>query len=258
MSKIDSIDSELFGIYNYLGEMVDNFDIYFWWNPDNWNISETDKPAFNEYMSNAPKGWINFWNTFNNKSLKDVLVEVSDEIENKANPLSEENEASFNEVMTAFNSDTVFGSLNEVKDNFLPKLLDSLTGQKSSFTFTIGSAKNSFISLPESTFTLDLSFYLKYKEYGDMLIGGFMWLSYIWLLIKRGPSIIHGESLAVEGVLEIPDLIEAQDNTERTIMSEQTTYSPMGDVVSHSTTTTTIDGDGNRSTVTQLHKKGRN
>lgn len=258
MSKIDSIDSELYGIYNYLGELVDNFDIYFWWNPDDWNLSETDNLAIEEYMSNAPKGWINFWNTFNNKSLKDVLIEVSDEIENKANPLSEENEASFNEVITAFNSDTVFGSLNEVKDNFLPKLLDSLTGQKSSFTFTIGSAKNSFISLPESTFTLDLSFYLKYKEYGDMLIGGFMWLSYIWLLIKRGPSIIHGESLAVEGVLEIPDLIEAQDNTERTIMSEQTTYNSNGKVVSHSTTTTTIDGEGNRSTVTQLHKKGRN
>lgn len=258
MSKIDSIDSELYGIYNYLGELVDNFEIYFWWNPDNWNLSETDNLVFEEYMNNAPKGWINFWNSFNNKSLKDVLVEVSDEIDNKANPLSEENEASFNEVMTAFNSDTVFGSLNEVKDNFLPKLLDSLTGQKSSFTFTIGSAKNSFISLPESTFTLDLSFYLKYKEYGDMLIGGFMWLSYIWLLIKRGPSIIHGESLAVEGVLEIPDLLEGQENTERTIMSEQTTYNPNGKVVSHSTTTTTIDGEGNRSTVTQLHKKGRN
>lgn len=258
MSKIDSIVSELYGIYNYLGELVDNFDIYFWWNPDDWNLSETDNLAIEEYMSNAPKGWINFWNTFNSKSLKDVLIEVSDEIENQANPLSEENEASFNEVMAAFNSDTVFGSLNEVKDNFLPKLLDSLTGQKSSFTFTIGSAKNSFISLPESTFTLDLSFYLKYKEYGDMLIGGFMWLSYIWLLIKRGPSIIHGESLAVEGVLEIPDLLEAQDSTERTIMSEQTTYNPNGKVVSHSTTTTTIDGVGNRSTITQLHKKGRN
>lgn len=232
--------------------------MYLWWMPDNWNISDSDMPKIEEYISNAPKGWINFWNTFNNKSLKDVLVEVSDEIENKANPLSEQNEASFNEVMTAFNSDTVFGSLNEVKDNFLPKLLDSLTGQKSSFTFTIGSAKNSFISLPESTFTLDLSFYLKYKEYGDMLIGGFMWLSYIWLLIKRGPSIIHGESLAVEGVLEIPDLLEGQENTERTIMSEQTTYNPNGKVFSHSTTTTTIDGEGNRSTVTQLHKKGRN
>lgn len=258
MPLMYKFDVYLSSIYDILSTISDQMMIYYWWNPDNWNISETDELAFNEYMSNAPKGWINFWNTFNNKSLKDVLIEVSDEIENKANPLSEENETSFNEVMTAFNSDTVFGSLNEVKDNFLPKLLDSLTGQKSSFTFTIGSAKNSFISLPESTFTLDLSFYLKYKEYGDMLIGGFMWLSYIWLLIKRGPSIIHGESLAVEGVLEIPDLLEGQENTERTIMSEQTTYNPNGKVVSHSTTTTTIDGEGNRSTVTQLHKKGRN
>lgn len=258
MPLMYKFDAYLSSIYDTLYTIADKLQIYYWWDPDNWNISDTDMPSFEEYMSNAPKGWINFWNTFNNKSLKDVLIEVSDEIENKANPLSEENEASFNEVITAFNSDTVFGSLNEVKDNFLPKLLDSLTGQKSSFTFTIGSAKNSFISLPESTFTLDLSFYLKYKEYGDMLIGGFMWLSYIWLLIKRGPSIIHGESLAVEGVLEIPDLLEGQENTERTIMSEQTTYNSNGKVVSHSTTTTTIDGEGNRSTVTQLHKKGRN
>lgn len=255
MSKIDDISSNLYGIYNNLSELVDNFEIYYWWNPDSWNNSDSDLPLIEEYISNAPKGWINFWNTFNNKSFKDVLIEVSDEIENKANPLSDENEASFSEVMNAFNSDTVFGSISDLKDNFLPKLLDSLSGQKSSFTFKIGAAQNSFVNIPESTFTLDLSWYLKYKEYGDMIIGGFMWLSYAWLLIRRGPSIIYGESLAVEGLLEIPDLMESQESTERSYMSEQITYAPNGSVKSHSTTTTTIDGNGNRSTITQLHNR---
>lgn len=252
---MDRIESYLFSISDSLYTLVDKLQLYYWWDPDNWNVSDSDLPLIEEYMSNAPKGWINFWNTFNNKSFKDILIEVSDEIENKANPLSEENKASFSEVMNAFSSDTVFGSISDLKDNFLPKLLDSMSGQKSTFTFTIGSAKNSYVSIPESTFTLDLSWYLKYKEYGDMIIGGFMWLSYAWLLIRRGPSIIHGESLAVEGLLEIPDLLESQESTERSYMSEQITYSPNGSVKSHSTTTTTIDGNGNRSTITQLHNR---
>lgn len=252
---MDRFEGYLSSISDSLYQLADKFLLYFWWDPDNWNFSDSDNLLIDEYISNAPKGWINFWNTFNNKSLKDVLVEVSDEIENKANPLSEENEASFSEVMNAFNSDTVFGSISDLKDNFLPKILDSLSGQKSSFTFTIGSAKNSYVSIPESTFTLDLSWYLKYKEYGDMIIGGFMWLSYAWLLIRRGPSIIHGESLAVEGLLEIPDLMESQESTERSYMSEQITYTSSGSVKSHSTKTTTIDGNGNRSTITQLHNR---
>lgn len=204
LTKIDSIDSELYGIYNYLGKLVDSFEIYFWWNPDNWNLSEADNLVIEEYMSNAPKGWINFWNSFNNMSLKDFIIDVHNDIENSVNPLSDDNKAEFNNVMSSINNDTFIGSFNQIKDDYLPKILDSLKGQSATYTFKTASSSNKYFSIPAHTITLDMSWYLPYKHYGDMVLSGFMWLSFLWLLFKRFPSIINGDGMITDGLF-IPD-----------------------------------------------------
>lgn len=205
LSKIDSIDSELFGIYNSLGELVDNLDIYFWWNPDDWNLSETDNLSIAEYMSNAPKGWIHFWNSFNNMSLKDFIIDVHNEIEKSVNPLSDDNKVEFDKAMSAINNDTFIGSFNQIKDDYIPKILDSLKGQCAALTFKTASASNKYVSIPAHTIILDLSWYLPYKPYGDMVLSGFMWLSFLWLLFKRFPAIISGEGMITESLLSLDE-----------------------------------------------------
>ncbi len=253
MSKIDSIDSELYGIYNYLGELVDNFDIYFWWNPDDWNLSETDNLAIEEYMSNAPKGWINFWNTFNNKSLKDVLIDVHNSIENSANPLSDDNKVEFDKVMSAIKNDTFIGSFNQIKDDFLPQILNSLKGQSATYTFKTASAQNSYVSIPEHTIILDMSWYLPFKPYGDMVLSGFMWLSFLWLLFKRFPAIIHGEGMITESLLNLDE--RDGEPYENITQKETITVDDNGVVTSHYTTQHYTNSNGADVTIKQIHDK---
>lgn len=43
----------------------------------------------------------------------------------------------------------------------------------------------------------DLSWYAPYKSYGDLILTGFIYLMFIWRLLVRLPSIIHGQSGSV-------------------------------------------------------------
>ena len=43
---------------------------------------------------------------------------------------------------------------------------------------------------------LDLSWYAPYKPTVDAILSGFFWLSYIYMLFKKLPGIIHGESMS--------------------------------------------------------------
>ena len=45
---------------------------------------------------------------------------------------------------------------------------------------------------------LDMSWYQRYKEDGDRIIGGFLWLGFLWLLFKRVPAIINGGEMVQE------------------------------------------------------------
>lgn len=45
---------------------------------------------------------------------------------------------------------------------------------------------------------LDMSWYERYKEDGDRIIGGFLWLGFLWMLFKRAAAIIKGGEMVSE------------------------------------------------------------
>ena len=50
---------------------------------------------------------------------------------------------------------------------------------------------------------IDLSWYAPYKDQVDGLLSGFLWLGFVWLLIKRLPGIIHGAEMVTEDSYKI-------------------------------------------------------
>ena len=52
---------------------------------------------------------------------------------------------------------------------------------------------------------LDLSWYAPYKSTVDNIVSGFLWLGFLWLLIKRAPGIIQGSAMAESDALKIQD-----------------------------------------------------
>lgn len=56
-----------------------------------------------------------------------------------------------------------------------------------------------------TTKALDMSWYQRYKEDGDRIIGGFLWLSFLWLLFKRVPAIINGGEMMTEQREDLDD-----------------------------------------------------
>ena len=55
----------------------------------------------------------------------------------------------------------------------------------------------------ENISVIDLSWYASWKEMVDDLLSGFLWLGYVWLLIKRVPSIINGGAMVTEDAISI-------------------------------------------------------
>lgn len=56
-----------------------------------------------------------------------------------------------------------------------------------------------------TTKALDMSWYQRYKEDGDRIIGGFLWLGFLWLLFKRVPAIINGGEMMTEQREDLDD-----------------------------------------------------
>ena len=52
---------------------------------------------------------------------------------------------------------------------------------------------------------LDMSWYERYKPDGDRIIGGFLWLGFLWLLFKRTAAIIQGGEMMTEQREDLDD-----------------------------------------------------
>ena len=52
---------------------------------------------------------------------------------------------------------------------------------------------------------IDLSWYAPYKSTVDNIVSGFLWLGFLWLLIKRAPGIIQGSAMAEADAIKIQD-----------------------------------------------------
>lgn len=81
---------------------------------------------------------------------------------------------------------TAISSLEDVINNI---------GDSPKISIPIGGTKynNSF------TFVFDMSWYAPFKEYGDLIITGFVYISFLWRLFIKTPSIISGHSGSIEG-----------------------------------------------------------
>lgn len=165
-----------------------------------------------ELKTDVYYGWHNLLEPFKDVSLHDYIINIATEINDLADPTSDNNINEFNTVMSNFDNDTFVGSLKKISNDTLPSIINSFQGSNAVWTFETAAVKGSYYSLPARTITLDLSLYLPFKKYGDLICSGFMWITYIWLLIKRAPSIINAESMAVDMALDTSTNDVVNDN----------------------------------------------
>lgn len=57
----------------------------------------------------------------------------------------------------------------------------------------------------ETCKALDMSWYARYKEDGDRIMSGFLWIGFLWLLFKRASAIINGAEMATDYGTDIHD-----------------------------------------------------
>lgn len=231
MSDVSKIFEKVDNLYNL-------FVNYF--SPD---IDESMyNPDWEDYLKFPSAGWINFWSAFTNTSLEDFILNIYDKIEVQTNPLHEDNVDEFNATLDLIKTDTFIGSFYQINDEYMPNIVNSLQGNSTSvITFETAGVSNSFYTIPAKSITIDMSWYLPYKKYGDMVLGGFMWLGFLYVLWKRIPDIISGAGVITDDIHSL---------NEPDISNDNYVVAANGRVISHSTTTHSRNGN----TVTQYHK----
>lgn len=60
---------------------------------------------------------------------------------------------------------------------------------------------------------LDMSWFQRYKEDTDRILGGFLWVAYLWLLFRRLPDILGGAGLVIADSQYIGDGMYVDGNT---------------------------------------------
>jgi len=94
-------------------------------------------------------------------------------------------------------ADTIKSVINEIKNSFV----------------NVNSIPTLSININSSYYTgeltiLDLSWYSKFKTYGDVIITGFVYLFFIWRLFIHLPSIISGTGGGIESSVNISNFVE--------------------------------------------------
>lgn len=148
-------------------------------------------------------GWHSFWSTFRYKKFDEVLLEVNQKIEDKVNPLSENNSAAFEGAITNIKDNTFIGSANEMVTTFPEELKGALNKDSSPvLQFTTAGVSNSYFSLPAKKHSIDFSWYAPFKGTADTVISAFMYLGFLIAFWKRLPEIIHGSGVMYVGQAE--------------------------------------------------------
>lgn len=148
-------------------------------------------------------GWRFFWSTFRYKKFDEVLLEVNQKIEDKVNPLSENNSAAFEGAITNIKDNTFIGSANEMVTTFPEELKGALNKDSSPvLQFTTAGVSNSYFSLPAKKYSIDFSWYAPFKGTADTVISAFMYLGFLIAFWKRLPEIIHGSGVMYVGQAE--------------------------------------------------------
>lgn len=197
------------------------------------------KPEWENYLKFPASGWINFWSSFTDVSLKDFVLDIVDEVEKQTNPLHEDNQAEFDSALTNLKTNTFIGSIDSIVNDTMPELLQHINGSTSTFVFYTAGVSTDLYSIPSSKIVLDMSWYAPFKQYGDMIISGFMWLFYLIMLFRHLPDILNGAGLHFEG----------HSNVDEPVVRDNFVVDDNGVVLKHSTTSRYSDH-----TVTQNHK----
>lgn len=171
-----------------------------WYYPDPFlsypGVSQQD-------VADIKAGWHSFWSTFRYKKFDEVLLEVNQKIEDKVNPLSENNSVAFEGAITNIKNNTFIGSANEMVTTFPEELKGALNKDSSPvLQFTTAGVSNSYFSLPAKKHSIDFSWYAPFKGTADTVISAFMYLGFLIAFWKRLPEIIHGAGVMYVGQAE--------------------------------------------------------
>ena len=171
-----------------------------WYYPDPF-LDYSDLPR--DDVFDIKVGWHSFWSTFRYKKFDEVLLEVNQKIEDKVNPLSENNSAAFEGAITNIKDNTFIGSANEMVTTFPEELKGALNKDSSPvLQFTTAGVSNSYFSLPAKKHSIDFSWYAPFKGTADTVISAFMYLGFLIAFWKRLPEIIHGAGVMYVGQAE--------------------------------------------------------
>ena len=89
--------------------------------------------------------------------------------------------------------DTIKSTSSEIKSMF--------EGDENLPHITISIPKNKWYI--QDSFTIDFSWYAQYKEYGDKIIAGFLYILFFWRIFVKLPSIIAGAGGDVQSGVEV-------------------------------------------------------
>ena len=174
-----------------------------WYYPDPY----THYPDVGDDRYDIKAGWHNFFASFRYKKFDEVLLEVNQQIEDKVNPLSENNSVAFEGAITNIKDNTFIGSANEMVTTFPEELKGALNKDSSPvLQFTTAGVSNSYFSLPAKKYSIDFSFYAPFKGTADTVISAFMYLGFLIAFWKRLPEIIHGSGVMYVGQAEFHEL----------------------------------------------------
>lgn len=154
-------------------------------------------------------GWRNFFSTFEDRTFDTVLLEVQQKIEDKVNPVSENNKESYDAAITDFKDNTFFGSVNEMATTFPEQLKSAMIKDSSPvLQFKTYGVSNSYFTLPAKTYSIDFSWYAPFKGTADTVISCFMYLGFLWILFKRLPEILHGAGVMRDNYYDFQEVRE--------------------------------------------------
>lgn len=166
--------------------------------------------TFPEYFPNEWQdvdmlnGFRSFYWTFSENDfsvvLKNVLLDVHNEIEKQTNPLSEDNKDTFNANVEKIKTDTVIGSAYEIKDG-VNNLYNNIANSKATAYISVNTLPVTFfdVSIPSHSIKIDFSWFAPYRDFTLSLWRFILWIGYIYILFKRLPDIINGAGMVSEG-----------------------------------------------------------
>lgn len=144
-------------------------------------------------------GWYNFWRTFRYKKFDELLLDVHKQIEDKVNPLSDNNKDDFNANIDKLKTDTVYGSALELKDG-MQNFYTNISGATPTASLNVNLLPVKFFgaSIPAKTIKIDFSWFAPYRDTTLSLWRFFLWVGYIFIVFKRFPDILSGAGLITD------------------------------------------------------------